>query len=214
MLSNVPLFSGLSEEEQRTIESHAVSRNYRKNTVIIEKGDESASLYVIVSGKVKVYVADDQGKEIVLNIEGPGAHLGELALLGDSRRTASVMTLEDAKFLVITKQAFLACLSKHPGIALNLIRALVGRVRALTNNVSSLALQDVYGRVASTLMQHATEEEDGRLITDKLTQQDIANLVGSSREMVSRIFKDLKAGGYISVEGRRITISRKLPAHW
>lgn len=213
MLSNVPLFSGLSEEELQTIESHAVPRNYRKNTVIIEKGDESASLYVIVSGKVKVYVADDQGKEIVLNIQGPGAHLGELALLGDSRRTASVMTLEDAKFLVITKQAFLACLSKHPGIALNLIRALVGRVRALTNNVSSLALQDVYGRVASTLMQHATEQ-DGTLITNKLTQQDIANLVGSSREMVSRIFKDLKAGGYISVEGRRITITRKLPAHW
>jgi len=213
MLSNVPLFTGLSEEDLRTIEAHSVPRNYRKNTVIIEKGDESASLYVIVSGKVKVYVADDQGKEIVLNIQGAGAHLGELALLGDSRRTASVMTLEDAKFLVITKQSFLACLSKHPSIALNLIRALVGRVRDLTNNVSSLALQDVYGRVASTLMQHATEQ-DGKMITDKLTQQDIANLVGSSREMVSRIFKDLKAGGYISVEGRRITITRKLPAHW
>ena len=213
MLGDVPLFSGLSAEDLSTIESHAVRKTYRKNTVLIEKGDETTSLYVIVSGKVKVYVADESGKEIVLNTQEAGEHFGELALLGDTRRTASVMTLEDCKFLVITKSAFLECLSRHPNIGLNLIRALVERVRALTDNVSNLALRDVYGRLTATLMEHA-KEENGKLITDRLTQQDIASLVGSSREMVSRIFKDLREGGYISVEGKRIAINKKLPAHW
>ncbi len=213
MLGNIPLFSGLSDEDLRTIERHAVPKSYRKSTVLIEKGDETTSLYVIVSGKVKVFVADDTGKEIVLNTQEAGEHFGELALLGDTRRTASVMTVDDSKFLVITKKAFLQCLSTHPNIALNLIRALVERVRALTDNVSNLALRDVYGRLTTALMENA-KEEAGKLITDRLTQQEIASLVGSSREMVSRIFKDLKAGGYISVEGKRITIHKKLPAHW
>ena len=213
MLGNIPLFSGLSDEDLHTIERHAVPKSYRKSTVLIEKGDETTSLYVIVSGKVKVFVADDTGKEIVLNTQEAGEHFGELALLGDTRRTASVMTVEDSKFLVITKKSFLQCLSSHPNIALNLIRALVERVRALTDNVSNLALRDVYGRLTAALMENA-KEEAGKLITDRLTQQEIASLVGSSREMVSRIFKDLKAGGYISVEGKRITIHKKLPAHW
>jgi len=198
MLGNIPLFSGLSDEDLRTIEQHAVPKSYRRNTVLIEKGDETTSLYVIVSGRVKVFVADETGKEIVLNTQEEGEHFGELALLGDTRRTASVMTVDDSKFLVITKKAFLQCLSTHPNIALNLIRALVERVRALTDNVSNLALRDVYGRLTAALMENA-KEEDGKLMTDRLTQQEIASLVGSSREMVSRIFKDLKAGGYITV---------------
>lgn len=213
MLDNVSLFQGLPKEELHTIELHAVPKSYRKNTVIIEKGDESASLYILVEGKVKVYVSDDQGKEIILNTQGRGEYLGELALLGDSPRTASVMTLEDSQFLVITKRAFLDCLSKNPNIALNLIKGLVRRVSALTESVSNLALKDVYGRLSDTLMEHA-REEDGRLVTQRLTQQEIANRVGSSREMVSRIFKDLKAGGYISVESRRIIINKKLPSNW
>jgi CRP/FNR family cyclic AMP-dependent transcriptional regulator len=213
MLDNVSLFQGLPKEELHIIELHAVPKSYRKNTVIIEKGDESASLYILVEGKVKVYVSDDQGKEIILNTQGAGEYLGELALLGDSPRTASVMTLEDSRFLVITKRAFLDCLSKNPNIALNLIKGLVRRVSALTESVSNLALKDVYGRLSDTLMEHA-REEDGRLVTQRLTQQEIANRVGSSREMVSRIFKDLKAGGYISVEGRRIIINKKFPSNW
>lgn len=213
MLGNIPLFLGLSDEDLHTIECHAVPKSYRKNTVLIERGDETTSLYLIVSGRVKVYVADDAGKEIVLNTQESGEHFGELALLGDTRRTASVMTVDDSKFLVITKRAFLECLATHPNIALNLIRALVERVRALTDNVSNLALRDVYGRLTAALMENA-KEEDGKLITDRLTQQELASLVGSSREMVSRIFKDLKAGGYITVEGKRITIHKKLPAHW
>ncbi len=213
VLSGVPLFSGLSVEELDAIKTHAIPKSYRKHTIIIEKGDETTSLYVIISGRVKIFVADSKGKEVIVNTQGPGEHLGELSLLGESQRTASVMTLEDTRVLVISRQAFLACLTKQPTIALNVIKALVQRVRELTDNVSDLALLDVYGRVANTLLKHAVEEE-GVMVTEKLTHQEIANMVGSSREMVSRIFKDLKIGGYVTVEDKRVIIHKKLPAHW
>jgi CRP/FNR family cyclic AMP-dependent transcriptional regulator len=214
MLRQIPLFSGLSDEELRTLESHAVLKTYRKNTVVIEKGDDSTSLYVLVSGKVRIYVADDEGKELVLSIfDEPGACFGELALVGDTERTASVMTMEDCKVLVISKHDFLACLGSNPQIALALIRHLVGQVKSLTERVGTLALNDVYGRVAATLRDQA-REEGGRLITPRLTQQEIAQMVGASREMISRIFKDLKLGGYISIEDKRVVLLKKLPHRW
>ncbi len=213
MLGDIQLFSGLSEEELHTLKNHCVTKKYRKNTVILEKGDETKSLYIIVSGRIKVYVSGENGKEVVLNAQGPGEHFGELALLGESPRTASVVTLEDSSFLVISKPAFLDFLSNHPNIAFNLIKALVLRVMTLTEDVSSLALLDVYGRIAKMLMDTA-EEQDEILVTEPLTQQDIANRVGASREMVSRILKDLKEGGYITNQGKRIVINKHLPAHW
>lgn len=213
MLRNVPLFSGLSAEELKTIETHSVSRSVRKNTVIIDKGDETSSIYVIESGKVKVYISDEEGKEIILNIQGKGEHLGELALLAGTNRTASVITLEDSKFIVISRQAFRECLNRHPEIAFNLIRTLAERVNALTDNVSSLALNDVYARVAAKLQEQATEQ-DGTLVIEQLTQQQLADMVGATRQMVSLILKDLRGGGYITIDKRRITINRKLPARW
>ena len=129
MLDQVPLFEGLSAEELATIEAHAVRKPYRRNTVIIERGDEANTLFVLLEGRVKAYIADENGKEIVLNEPGPGAQLGELALLADIPRTASVMTVEDSVFLVLTKRSFLQCLSDHPNIALNLIGLLVRRIQ-------------------------------------------------------------------------------------
>lgn len=213
MLNNIPIFSGLSPKELETITLHSVVRIYRKNTVILNKGGESSSLYVILSGRIKVYISDEEGKEIVLNIQGPGAHFGELALIAGQPRSASVMTLDDSKIMILTKSAFLSCLSAHPNIALNLIHSLVNRVCELTDNVSDLALLDIYGRVVKTLLRNA-REHDGQLTVENLTQHDIAGIVGASRTMVNRIFKDLKVGGYIALEGRRIIIHKKLPAHW
>lgn len=213
VLNNIPIFSGLSPKELETITLHSVVRIYRKNTVILNKGGESSSLYVILSGRIKVYISDEEGKEIVLNIQGPGAHFGELALIAGQPRSASVMTLDDSKIMILTKSAFLSCLSAHPNIALNLIHSLVNRVCELTDNVSDLALLDIYGRVVKTLLRNA-REHDGQLTVENLTQHDIAGIVGASRTMVNRIFKDLKVGGYIALEGRRIIIHKKLPAHW
>lgn len=213
VLNDISIFNGLSQKELETITSHSVVRIYRKNTVILNRGGESSSLYVILTGKIKVYISDEEGKEIVLNIQGPGAHFGELALLGGQPRSASVMTLDESKIMILTKSAFLTCLSAHPNIALNLIHSLVNRVCELTDNVSDFALLDIYGRVVKMLLRNA-EDHDGQLAVENLTQQDIAGIVGASRTMVNRIFKDLKVGGYIALEGRRIVIRKKLPAHW
>ena len=214
MLEKIPLFASLPSDAIQTLETHSSIKSYRKNTVIIERGDGSNSLYVLEGGKVRVYVSDEDGKEVVLNVlEAPGAYFGELALVGDTERTASVMTVEDSKMRIISKQNFSACLAGNPQIALELIHDLVKQVKMLTDRVGTLALNDVYGRVAATLSEWA-KEEDGRLITGRLTQQEIAQMVGSSREMVSRIFKDLKLGGYIAIENKRIVLLKKLPARW
>jgi CRP/FNR family cyclic AMP-dependent transcriptional regulator len=213
VLEKVPLFEGLTPEELTTIEQHTVKKPYRKNTVLIERGDEANTLFVLTEGKVKTYIADEEGREIVLNELGPGAHLGELALLADIPRTASVMTTEDSSFLVLTKRSFMQCLSDHPSIAFNLIRSLVMRTRALTESVGDLALRDVYGRIAKVLSE-SMQEEDGQMITPPFTHQQIADRVGSSREMVSKILKDLKIGGYLTTVGKRFVLQKKLPAKW
>ena len=214
MLENVPLFSGLSRTALAEVEQHGSIKTYRKNTIIMNQGDDTDSLYVILSGSVKVFVSGMDGREAVLNHQGKGEYFGDLALIDKQPRAASVITTESSKFMIITRADFMKCLSCNPEIALNLIRPMTSRIRMLAQNVSSLALLDVYGRVASTLLQQATENDAGELVTDKLTQQDIAGMVGASRAMVSRILKDLKTGGYISIEKKCITIHQQLPAHW
>jgi CRP/FNR family cyclic AMP-dependent transcriptional regulator len=213
MLANVPLFADLDADALAAIEQQTKRKHYQKRTVIIEKGDESSSLYVLEHGRAKVYVADDGGREIVLRELGPGDHFGELALLGGSPRTASVETLTDCDVRLLTGVVFKDFLAKHPEVALSLIRHLVRQVADLTDTASDLALLSVYGRLAKVLVEQS-EEEGGRLITPPLTQQQIADRVGCSREMVSRIIGDLKTGGYISLEGKRFVLERKLPERW
>lgn len=214
MLRNVPIFDNLSDEDLEAVKKCAVTRNFPKNSVIINEGDSSDSLYVIASGRVTVYLSDENGKEVILNSQGEGEYFGELALVDDSKRSASVVTAEKSSFLVISKVDFKKVLSSHPELAFNLIRGLTHRVRHLTDNVRSLALLDVYGRVAKTLLSLATENGDSLVIDMKLTQQDIANRVGASREMVAKILKDLSIGGYITIEHKRITINERLPSHY
>ncbi len=214
MLSDTPLFSALTPEHLRLISGHGVSRTYPKNLVLIHEGDRSDSLYVIVSGKVKVYVSDKDGKEAMLNIQGPGEYFGELALIDASPRSASVMTLEESHLIVVSRAAFQRCISEHPTIAVELIGLLAQRIRTLTENVKNLALLDVYGRVAHTLLKMASDQDGQLVIEQRLTHQDIAHMVGASREMVSRIMKDLSSGGYIQVKNRKIIIPGKLPSGW
>ncbi|MFQ5995057.1 MAG: Crp/Fnr family transcriptional regulator [Acidiferrobacterales bacterium] len=214
MLQNIPLFSVLAANELNALASHAVTKTYPKNSVIINEGDHTDSLYVILSGKVKIFLTDEQQREVIVDIQRPGDYFGELALLDEAPRLASVMTLESSQFLIISKAQFKKCLADYPEIAFRLIKGLTQRLRATTENVKSLALMDVYGRIARTLLQMAQENDEGQVINEKLTHQDIANMVGASREMVSRIMKDLAKGGYISSEGKRILIKEKLPPGW
>ncbi|MDH3671462.1 MAG: Crp/Fnr family transcriptional regulator [Gammaproteobacteria bacterium] len=211
----IPLFSSLTESDLATVSRHAVTKTFSKNTIIINEGDTTDSLYVILCGRVKAFLSDEQGREVILDIEGPGDYFGEIALLDEPPRSASVMTLESSRFSIILKNGFKRCLANNPDIAIALIKALTHRIRMLTDNVKGLALRDVYGRVAKTLSNLAKREESGKqVIAEKLTQQELASMVGASREMVSRILKDLITGGYIKIEDKRITIERRLPAGW
>jgi len=213
-LVTIPLFSELTETEYAAVSQLAVTRTFKRNTLVISEGDLSDSLYVILSGKVKVFLSDEEGKEITLNIQGEGEYFGELALLDSAPRSASVMTMENCKLAVISKSAFDHCMENNPTIALKIIRGLARRLRELTENVRSLALMDVYGRVARTLLDMAEESDGKKIIPQRLTQRELASMVGASREMVSRILRDLTTGGYISIDNKIITINERLPAAW
>jgi len=214
MLENVPLFSGLSEEELEEIERHGSVKSFRKNAIVINQDDETYSLYVILTGGVKVFISGVDGREAVLNYQSAGDYFGDLALIDKQPRVASVITTEPSTFMIISREDFMSCLSRNPGIAINLIKPMTERMRMLARNVSSLALLDVYGRVARVLLEQAGENGEGIQVTGRITQQEIADMVGASRAMVSRILKDLKAGGYISVDKKQITIHQKLPSRW
>ena len=214
MLHQVYMFSELEPSDAHLLTERTHTRNYPANSILINEGDQTDSLYVILDGEVKVYASDESGKEVILNILGPGEYFGELALVDDSPRSASVMTLKPTKVMIISKQSFKQCLAENSELAFNLIRNLARQVRGLTDSVKNLALMDVYGRVARTLLDLATEIGGKQVIEQKLTHQDIANMVGASREMVSRILKDLSRGGYITVNKKSITINEKLPSGW
>lgn len=203
----------LSEAEVQAMARRAVVRAFPKNTVVVTEGDRTDTLHIIVSGRVKIYVSDEKGKEIVLNHAGPGEYFGEL-VLDEGPRAASVMTLEPCRFLVVPKQDLREFVAHSPDFALHLIRKLIRRVRVLTGDVKSLALLDVYGRVARMLLELAVERDGALVIEERPTQQEMANRVGASREMISKILGDLASGGYIAVERDRIRIARALPRAW
>jgi CRP/FNR family transcriptional regulator, cyclic AMP receptor protein len=205
--------TGLSLAELEEISRHAVARDFRERTVLMTEGDQSDSLYIILEGRVRAYVSDGDGREAVLSVMGPGEYFGEVAF-DEGPRSASVITLEPCRLLVVPRSEFAGFIERSPVFATHFIYRLIGRIRTLTNNVRSLALMDAYGRVARLLLESSVVQDGVQAVQEKLTQAEIASRVGCSREMVSRIFKDLVQGGYISVEPTRIVIHRKPPARW
>jgi CRP/FNR family cyclic AMP-dependent transcriptional regulator len=213
MTASEQAISEISDPMVRELAARGQVRTFPKNAVIINEGDRGDSLYVILSGKVKVYVSDDDGREMILDIYGPGDYVGEMALDGRPR-SASVMTLEPTSCSVVTRDELRSAISANPDIAMSLIATLIDRARIATDNVKNLALMDVYGRVARLLLSLAKDEGGKLVVPERMTQQDIADRVGASRDMISRIFKDLTIGGYVTIENRTITIHRKPPARW
>jgi CRP/FNR family cyclic AMP-dependent transcriptional regulator len=197
----------------RALSALGVIKHYPRNAVIVSEGDDADFFFILVSGRAKIYVSDEDGREVVLRAIGPGSYFGEMLLDGHPR-SASVMTMEPARLFAIPKAKFRDFVRSHPDFAIHLVEQLIGRVRALTDNVKSLALMDVYGRVARLMLDMAKQEGGKLVIQEKLTQQDIASRVGASREMISKIFKELVAGGYISIDCKRITINKTPPRHW
>jgi CRP/FNR family cyclic AMP-dependent transcriptional regulator len=206
-------FASLDEAAMRKLAPHGAVRSFPKNAVVVNEGDPTDSLYVVLAGRVKAFVSDENGKEVVVNTIDAGDYFGELVLDGGPR-SASVMTLEPCRFFVIPRSEVEGLLGRNQEFARDLIYKLIGKVRDLTTKVLDLALKDVYGRFARFVDEHAVEESGRRVVRERLTQHDIAARIGASREMVSRIVKDLTAGGYISVDAKHITVHKKLPANW
>jgi len=214
MLKDVGGFEGLSDQQIRSLTDRAAVRSYSKGAIIVNEGDEGTSLFAILSGSVKTFLSDENGREVVLSTQGTGEYFGDLALFDDEPRSASVMALEPCKVMIITKAQLREAIAEDPEIGFSLLHGLAKRVRILTENVRTMALLDVFGRLVRTLYMLA-EEKDGMLVIDqRLTQQDLANRIGASREMVSRIMHDLTEGGYLSIKSKRITILKKIPANW
>src|SRR5437764_4027643 len=203
----------LAPETLREIAATGVVRAYPKNTIIINEGETADSLFIVLSGRMKVYASNAAGREVVIAFHGPGEYVGEMSLDG-SPRSASVMTVEPTTCAVVSRAHFREFLLAHPDFALHLIEMLIRRVRHTTESVKSLALSDVYGRLVRLLTSLAVERDGKLVVPEKLTQQDIAERVAASRDMISRLMKDLVGGGYLAVEERTITILKKPPPGW
>ena len=211
-LKAVPFFTQLNDRELDVVRAVAAEKTYPKNAVVLTEGEVGDSLYMIQSGKVKVFIGDEDGREIILKILGPGDFFGEMSMIDKQARSASVNTSEASTFLVLTHAAFEKCVEQSPRIANMVMRILAQRVREADRKIGTLALMDVYGRVASTLLELSVYTNGKLMVAEKLSQQDLANMVGASREMVNRILKDLSERGFISIESKTITIiNRELP---
>jgi CRP/FNR family cyclic AMP-dependent transcriptional regulator len=199
------------------IASRGGTRSFPAQAILINEGDETDSLYIVLSGQVRAYASGENGREVVLAEHGPGEYLGELSLDRGARRSVSVKTLVPSTCCIVQGHELRAFLAEHPDFALHLTHKLMRMVRRLTEQVKSLALQDVYGRMVRVLTELSEPGPDAetRIVRMRLTQQDIADRVGSSREMVSRIMKELTTGGYVALgNDHRIVIRRKLPPAW
>lgn len=189
------------------------ARTFAANAILINEGDTTDSLYIVLSGRVKVYASSDDGREVVLTEYGPGEYFGELSIDG-AKRSASIKALEPCSCRVVQGSELRQFLAEHPDFAMHLTHKLIRMVRRLTEQVRSLALQDVYGRMVRVLTELSEPVGGERVVRQKLTQQDIADRIGSSREMVNRVMKELTTGGYIGQRAGRLVIQRKLPPAW
>lgn len=212
MLENVRLFSAVPAHYLAQLEQQSVLRKYSKNTVLVTEGDESSHLYIIRKGTLSAYLNNEEGRQVNLNYMQDGDYFGELSLLDGQPRSASVITLTECEVLLLSKASVQRLMQEYPDFALLMITELTRRVRELTDSVKDMALLDVYGRVSAALEK--LSDHNKRIHNPKVTHQDIANMVGSSREMVSRIMKQLLIGGYIEQCTGYIEIKRNLPRYW
>ena len=210
LLRNVPLFS-LVPEGQLLLLTRVLSRKaYPKNSTVIAAGDPTDALYIVISGRLKVIMSDNEGREVILANLNQGEFFGEMGLIDQAPRSATVTTIEPCELLTITRTDFTKCLQGNFDLTMNVIRGLVKRLREADKKIGSLALMDVYGRVARLLMEMAEIVDGQKVITKKLTKQDMAKTIGASREMVTRVMKELEASGHIEVRAHQILLRDSL----
>jgi CRP/FNR family cyclic AMP-dependent transcriptional regulator len=207
------LFARLTPALAR-LAARGIVRSYRKNTVVLNEGEPGDSLFVLLEGQVKVFATDENGREITYGTIQAGDYFGEMSLDGGPR-SASVMTLDASLCSLVSRAAVQQHLADEPDFALSLVSQVIRRARSATETARQMALLDVYGRVIHTLEgEHGPASVQAPIQLDQITHQQIASRVGASREMVSRLLKDLEKGGYVELGIKRITLKKKLPARW
>ncbi len=202
-------------ESLRALAHRGEIKRFRKGQRLIEEGEQGDTLFIILSGRVRVFgsgVRDD--REITYGSFGAGEYIGELILDGGPR-SASAEAIEPCECAIVTRQTLLAHIAEHPDFALELLSRVIRRARTATDAAKRLALNDVYGRLVMLLNELAVAQADGtRLIAERMTHRDLANRLGCSREMVSRLLKDLESGGYLAVDENCLRLLKALPSHW
>ena len=210
LLRNVPLFSLLPVDQLLLLTQVVLRKPYPKDSTVIAAGDPADALYVVISGRLKVMMSDNEGREVILAILSQGDFFGEMGLIDQAPRSATVVTIESCELLTITQTDFTRCLQKNFDLTMNVIRGLVKRLREADRKIGSLALMDVCGRVARLLMEMAETVDGQKVVTKKLPKQQIAKMVGASREMVSRVMKELETSGRIEVRAHQILLRDSL----
>ncbi len=205
VIRRVPLFESLPETELAHFAELTREKTYPKGSVILFENDRGDSLFLVASGQVKVVLIGEDGREVILSVLGSGSFFGEMALIDDSPRSAHVIAMEDSTLLVLRREDFQQRLRSSPEVAIGLLRELSRRLRRADEKIGSLVLLDVNGRVADLLLR-AAAEEGGDLIRRKLTHHTIAQMIGSSRETVSRTMRDFVERGFITVTRKDITL--------
>jgi len=207
-LRQIPLFSQLREGDLSQIAQAARERSYPKNSVIVFEDDPGDALYMVISGQVKVVLTAEDGREVILSVRDRGDFFGEMGLIDDEPRSAHVIAMEDSRLLVLRREDFQRCLAEIPEIAIGLLRALVGRLRQADEKIGGLVLLDVPGRVASLILDMA-DENDGIHVTKRITHHMIAQMIGSSRETVSRTMRGMVDQDLIEASRKRISIKNR-----
>ncbi len=210
LLRTVPIFSELSEVDIQALARLTTRRRYPKDTVVFFENEQGDTLFMILQGRVRVTILGDDGREVILSVLGPGDFFGEIALLDNEPRSATAIAAEDAELLLLQRNEFQGAMSENPSISGALIRVLTARLRRANHQISTLALLDVYGRVARVILDIAREEgrrlKDGRIAFRRATHQELANRIGTTRETVTRMLKDLERQGLITVDGREVVL--------
>jgi CRP/FNR family transcriptional regulator, cyclic AMP receptor protein len=211
--SHPDALAGLSEH-LRPLAARGETKRFNKGHLLIEEGDSGATLFIILSGRLRAFSWGDRGREITYGTYGAGEYVGEMSLDG-GLRSASVEVVERCVCVIVTRATLLEHIAQHPDFAIELLSKVIRRARAATLSAKQLALNDVYGRLVHLLNQIALPQGDGsRVVTERLTHRDMATQLGCSREMVSRLLKDLQTGRYITTIQGRLTLTRPLPMRW
>lgn len=210
LLRSVSFFEGLHEDALSSLSKCLKPLDFVKDALIVSQDDAGDAMFIIESGRVKVVLYGETGREMILSLFKAGDVVGEMSLLDGQPRSANVIACEESRLLSLSRQDFVSAMGSEPGIAINVLSEMSRRLRRADDVIGNLALLDVYGRVARVLIDLAEREgeesDEGILIRERPTQQDLASMIGTSRETVSRVLSEFQRRGFLSMQGKKIVL--------